>query len=60
MNKMADYVRQEAPWTRMFANDHIICRQKVEENPERYRFPLERRGTKISRSKTEYMCVRVR
>ncbi|MCJ8736038.1 hypothetical protein PDJAM_G00254200 [Pangasius djambal] len=33
---------------------------QVEENLERWRFALERRGMKVSRSKTEYMCVNER
>ncbi|KAK3541958.1 hypothetical protein QTP86_008148 [Hemibagrus guttatus] len=32
-------------------------REQVEENLERWRFALERRGMKVSCSKTEYMCV---
>ncbi|KAK3557084.1 hypothetical protein QTP70_024750 [Hemibagrus guttatus] len=32
----------------------------VEENLERWTFALERRGMKVSRSKTEYMCVNER
>ncbi|KAK3546520.1 hypothetical protein QTP70_026375, partial [Hemibagrus guttatus] len=54
-------VRQE--WTMMFADDIVICsesREQVEENLERWRFALERRGMKVSRSKTEYMCVNER
>ena len=38
----------------------VICsesRQQLEENLERWRFALERSGMKVSRSKTEYMCV---
>ncbi|KAK3507539.1 hypothetical protein QTP70_028179 [Hemibagrus guttatus] len=35
-------------------------REQVEENLERWRFALERRGMKVSRSKTEYMCVKGR
>ena len=32
----------------------------MEEKLERWRFALERRGMKVSRSKTEYMCVNER
>ncbi|KAK3560323.1 hypothetical protein QTP86_006291 [Hemibagrus guttatus] len=41
----------------------VICsesREQVEENLERWRFALERRGMKVSRSKTEYVCVNER
>ncbi|KAK3542920.1 hypothetical protein QTP70_006540 [Hemibagrus guttatus] len=44
-------------------NDIVICsesREQVEENLERWRFALERRGMKVSRSKIEYMCVNER
>ena len=47
----------------MFADDIVICsesRQQLEENLERWMFVLERRGMKVSRSKTEYMCVNKR
>ncbi|KAK3573107.1 hypothetical protein QTP86_013217 [Hemibagrus guttatus] len=47
----------------MFADDIVICsesREQVEGNLERCRFALERRGMKISHSKTEYMCVNER
>ncbi|KAK3570249.1 hypothetical protein QTP86_017124 [Hemibagrus guttatus] len=60
MDQLSEEVRRESPWTMMFADDIVICsesREQVEENLERWRFALERRGMKISRSKTEYMCV---
>ncbi|KAK3557116.1 hypothetical protein QTP70_024647 [Hemibagrus guttatus] len=60
MDQLSEEVRQESPWTMMFADDLVICsesREQVEENLERWRFVLERRGMKVSRSKTEYMCV---
>ncbi|KAK3507853.1 hypothetical protein QTP70_001474 [Hemibagrus guttatus] len=47
----------------MFADDIVICsesREQVEENLERWRFALERRGMKVSCSKIEYMCVNER
>ncbi|KAK3551510.1 hypothetical protein QTP70_017369 [Hemibagrus guttatus] len=63
MDQLSEEVRQESPWTMMFADDMVICsesREQVEENLERWRFALERRGMKVSRSKTEYMCVNER
>ncbi|KAK3525230.1 hypothetical protein QTP86_024951 [Hemibagrus guttatus] len=61
MDQLSEEVRQESPWTMMFADDIVICsesREQVEESLER--FALERRGMKVSRSKTEYMCVNKR
>ncbi|KAK3559739.1 hypothetical protein QTP86_019373 [Hemibagrus guttatus] len=63
MDQLSEEVRQESPWTMMFADDIVICsesREQVEENLERWRFALERRGMKVSRSKTEYICVNER
>ncbi|KAK3518329.1 hypothetical protein QTP86_018784, partial [Hemibagrus guttatus] len=63
MDQLSEEVRQESSWMMMFADDIVICsesREQVEENLERWRFALERRGMKVSRSKTEYMCVNER
>ncbi|KAK3515812.1 hypothetical protein QTP70_034025, partial [Hemibagrus guttatus] len=63
MDQLSEEVRQESPWTMMFADDIVICsesREQVEENLEMWRLALERRGMKVSRSKTEYMCVNER
>ncbi|KAK3565210.1 hypothetical protein QTP86_001021 [Hemibagrus guttatus] len=63
MDQLSEEVRQESPWTMMFADDIVICsesREQVEESLERWRFALERRGMKVSRSKTEYMFVNER
>ncbi|KAK3536209.1 hypothetical protein QTP86_000185 [Hemibagrus guttatus] len=63
MDQLSEEVRQESPWTMMFADDIVICsesREQVEENLERWRFALEGRGMKVSCSKTEYMCVNER
>ncbi|KAK3557179.1 hypothetical protein QTP70_024693 [Hemibagrus guttatus] len=63
MDQLSEEVRQESPWTMMFADDIVICsenREQVEENLDRWRLALEGRGMKVSRSKTEYMCVNER
>ncbi|KAK3554768.1 hypothetical protein QTP70_033463, partial [Hemibagrus guttatus] len=63
VGKLGSSVFQESPWTMMFADDIVICsesREQVEENLERWTFELERRGMKVSHSKTEYMCVNER
>ncbi|KAK3521139.1 hypothetical protein QTP86_033416 [Hemibagrus guttatus] len=63
MDQLSEEVRQESPWTMMFANDIVTCsesREQVEENLEKGRFALERRGMKVSGSKTEYVCVNER
>ena len=60
MDRLTDQVRQEALWTMLFADDIVICsetKQQAEDNLERWRYALERRGMKVSRSKTEYMCL---
>ena len=60
MDRLTDEVRREPPWTMLFANDIVICeetREAVEQRLESWRYALERRGMKISRSKTEYLCI---
>ena len=50
MDRLTDEVRLEAPWTMLFADDIVICgeeRGQVEENLERWRFALERRGMRV-------------
>ena len=44
----------------LFADDIVIyseSREQVQENLESLRYGLERRGLKVSHSKTEYMCM---
>ncbi|KAK3519169.1 hypothetical protein QTP70_019997 [Hemibagrus guttatus] len=53
MDQLSEEVRQESPWTMMFADDIVICREQVEENLERWRFALERRGMKVSRTRNK-------
>ena len=60
MDCLTEDVRSEAPWTMMFADDVVICaerQEEVEERLERWRRTLEDRGMRISRKKTEYLCV---
>ncbi|KAK3553332.1 hypothetical protein QTP70_000849 [Hemibagrus guttatus] len=60
MDQLFEEVRQESPWIMMFADDIVICSEsmeQVEENLERWRFALERRGMKVSRIKNELLCL---
>ena len=44
----------------LFADDIVICeetREEVERRLESWRYILKRRGMKVSRSKTEYLCI---
>ncbi|KAK3563013.1 hypothetical protein QTP86_013271 [Hemibagrus guttatus] len=62
MDQLSEEVRQESPWTMMFADDIVICsesREQVEENLERWRFVLERRGMKVSRIEAAPSAVRM-
>ena len=60
MERLTEEVRTDSPWTMMFADDIVLVsdsREQVEDRLERWRSALEKRGLKISRSKTEYMCL---
>ena len=60
MDRITDKVRREPQWTMLFADDIVICeetREEVERRLESWRYALEKRGMKVSRSKTEYLCV---
>ena len=44
----------------LFADDIVICketREEVERRLESWKYALERGGMKVSRSKTEYLCI---
>ena len=59
MDRLTDEVRREPLWTMLFADDIAICeetREEVEWRLECWRYALER-GMKVSRSKTEYLCI---
>ena len=60
MDRLMNEVRREPPWTMLFADDIVICketRKEVEQRLESWKYALERRGMKISRSKTKYLCI---
>ncbi len=59
MDRLTDTLREQSPWTMLFADDIVLCGNTLEEvqrKTERWRKELERRGMRVSRSKTEYMC----
>ncbi|MCJ8729767.1 hypothetical protein PDJAM_G00110730 [Pangasius djambal] len=61
VDQLSEEVRQESPCTMMFADDIVvICSESRWRKTWRWRFALEKRGMKVSRSKTEYMCVNER
>ena len=44
----------------LFADNIVICeetREEMERRLESWKYALERRGMKVSRSKTEYLCI---
>ena len=60
MDRLTDKVRREPPWTMLFADDIVIyekTREEVERRLKSWRHALERRGMKVNRSKTEYLCI---
>ena len=60
MDRLTDEVRRELQSTMLFADDIVICeetREEVERRLESWRYALEKRGMKVSRSKTEYLCI---
>ena len=60
MDRLTDKVRREPSWTMLFAVDIVICeetRKEVEQRIECWRYAVERRRMKVSRSKTKYLCI---
>ena len=60
MDRLTDEVMREPPWTMLFADDIMICeetREEMEQRLESLKYALERRGMKVNRSKTEYLCI---
>ena len=60
MDALTDGIRKDTPWQMMFADDVVLCatdKDSLEDDLEIWREALEKRGMKISRTKTEYMCL---
>ena len=60
MDGLTDEVRREPPWTMLFADDIVICeetREEVERRLESWKYALERRRMKVSRSNTKYLRI---
>ena len=60
MDRLTDEVRREPPWTMLFADNIVIyeeTKEEVERRLESWRYALERKGMKISRPKTKYLCI---
>ena len=60
MDRLTNEVRRKPSWKMLFADDIAICegtREEVERRLESWRYALERRGIKVSRSNTEYLCI---
>ena len=58
IDRLTEDIRKDAPWDMLFADDIVLCRKNhrdLEEDLEIWRNELERRGLKVSRSKTEYL-----
>jgi hypothetical protein len=56
---MLSWITKQAPWILIFADNIVLCsenKDKAESDLERWWHVLERRGMKMSRSKTEYLC----
>ena len=60
MDRLTDEVRREPPWTMLFADDIVIFEKTGEEVKRRlecWSYALERKGMKVSKSKTKYLCI---
>ena len=60
IDRLTEDIRKDAPWDMLFADDIVLCRKnyrKLEDDLEILRNTLERRGLKVSRSKTEYLRI---
>lgn len=59
ISRTADKIRQESKWAIMFADNIVLCgesHKEVTAELEGWKYALERRGMKVSWSKTKYLC----
>ena len=60
MDKLTEDIRKNAPWDILFADGIVLSgknHRELEYDLEIWRNALEKRGLKVSRSKTEYLKV---
>ena len=57
MDSLTENIRKEAPWQMMFADDVVLCAREKDVLELEWREALGKRGMKVSRAKTEYMCL---
>ena len=60
IDRLTEDIRNDAPWDMLFVDNIVLSKQnhrELEEDLEICRNPLQRRGLKVSRSKTEYLRV---
>ena len=53
-------LQRYAPWDMLFADDVVLCGEtcdEVERRLENWRKAMEDRGMRVSREKTEYLCL---
>ena len=59
MDSLTENIRKESPWQMMFVDDMVLCAREedvLELELEQWREAWEKRGMKVSRANTEYMC----
>ena len=60
MDSLTETIRKEAPWQMMFADDVVLCAREtdvLELELEQWREAWGKRDVKVSKAKTEYMCL---
>ena len=60
IDRLTDEVRREPLWTMLFADDIVIfeeTREKVKRRLEFWKYALKRKRMKVSKTKTEYLCI---